>query len=135
MRLLAWAIISALVPNTIAWVGQALAQAGESCVLGRDNGSDQPQEAFQLVAVGEDAEAFGAAAEDDRKIGQANGIAVGDLAQRVFAVRGGGTLGLVAAQGLPTSCRNHLRWCFQAQPPVTEPRVMARRVPLTQIAA
>ena len=39
------------------------------------------------------------------------------------------------AQGLPTSWRNHLRWCFQLQPRVTEPRVMARKVPLTQIAA
>ena len=36
---------------------------------------------------------------------------------------------------LATSSRNHLRWCFHAQPPVTEPRVIARTVPLTQIAA
>jgi len=59
---------------------------------------------------------------------------LGDLAQRVFAVRGGWIVG-TGAQGLPTSWRNHLRWCFQAQPPLTEPRVMARKVPFTQIAA
>src|SRR6185295_9892489 len=36
---------------------------------------------------------------------------------------------------LAASSRSHLRWCFQAQPPVTVPRVMARTVPFTQIAA
>ena len=36
---------------------------------------------------------------------------------------------------LATSSRSHLRWCFHAQPPVIEPRVIARTVPLTQIAA
>ena len=35
----------------------------------------------------------------------------------------------------PTSLRSHLRWCRQAQPPVTVPRVMALIVPRTQIAA
>jgi hypothetical protein len=34
-----------------------------------------------------------------------------------------------------TSSRSHLRWCRQAQPPVTEPRIMARMVPRTQMAA
>ena len=72
-------------------------------MLGGDDGRDQPQETFQLVAVGENTEALGAATEDGREIGQTDGIAVGDLAQRVFAVCGGGTRGLVAAQGLPTS--------------------------------
>jgi hypothetical protein len=104
-------------------------------MLGRDDCRDQPQEAFHLMPVGELAQALGAAAEDGREIGQANGIALGDVAQRVFAIGRSGNLGLVAAQGLPTSWRNHLRWCFQAQPPVTEPRVMARKVPFTQIAA
>ncbi len=110
-------------------------QAGERRLLGRHDGCDQPQKALQLVPVGELAQALGAAAEDGAKIGQPNGIALGDVAERVLAIRRRGILGLVAAQGLPTSWRNHLRWCFQAQPPLTEPRVMARKVPFTQIAA
>jgi hypothetical protein len=36
---------------------------------------------------------------------------------------------------MATSSRSHLRWCFHTQPPVTEPWVIARTVPLTQIAA
>ena len=35
---------------------------------------------------------------------------------------------------LATSSRSHLRWCRQAQPPVTRPRVMAGMVPRTQMA-
>ena len=72
-------------------------------MLGGDDGRDQPQEAFQLMAVGKNAETLGAAAEDSRQVGQADGIAVGDLAQRVFAVCGTRCIRCVAAQGLPTS--------------------------------
>ncbi len=103
-------------------------------MLGRHEGGDHTQEAFQLVPLGQRLQALGTTREDRGEIGQANGIALGDLAQRVFAVRGGWIVG-TGAQGLPTSWRNHLRWCFQAHPPLTEPRVMPRKVPLTQIAA
>ena len=80
--------------------------------------------AFELVAGSQRLQPLGAAAEDRREIGQANRLALGDLAQYVFA-EAAGRVARAAAQGLPTSWRNHLRWCFQAQPPVTEPRVMA----------
>jgi hypothetical protein len=78
-------------------------KTGECRVLGRDDGCDQPQEAFQLMPVGELTQPLGAAAEDGGEIGQAHGIALGDVAQRVFAKGCRGTRGLVAAQGLPTS--------------------------------
>ena len=35
----------------------------------------------------------------------------------------------------PASSRSHLRWCRNAQPPVTVPRVMALIVPRVQKAA
>ena len=63
-------------------------------------------------------------AQDRGEIGQADKLALGDRAKGVFAVTGA-RVGRAGTQGLPTSWRNHLRWCFQAQPPVTEPRVMA----------
>ncbi len=116
-------------PRQRAW-----RQALEGGVLGRHESGDHAQEAFQLVPLGQRLQTLGTTVEDRGEVGQANGIALGDLAQRVFAVRGGGIVG-TGVQGLPTSWRNHLRWCFQAQPPLTEPRVMARSVPLTQIAA
>ena len=71
-------------------------------------------------------QSLGPPGKDGDEIGQPDGIALGE--------RANGVVGQVA-QGLPTSWRNHLRWCFQLQPRVTEPRVMARKVPLTQIAA
>jgi hypothetical protein len=36
---------------------------------------------------------------------------------------------------LATSVRSHLRWCFQAQPPVTNPLIIAGKVPRSQMAA
>ena len=113
---------------------RARRQVGQRLVLGRDQGRDHAQEAFQLVARRQRPQPLGAAREDRREIGQADGIALGDLAQGGFA-EAGGRIVRAAAQGLPTSWRNHLRWCFQLQPRVTEPRVMARSVPLTQMAA
>ena len=103
-------------------------------MLGRHQGRDQPQEAFQLMPGCKRLQARSAAQKDRREIRQTNGNTLGRLAEDVFAETGGRIVG-AAAQGLPTSWRNHLRWCFQAQPPVTEPRVMARSVPLTQMAA
>src|SRR3546814_4449910 len=35
----------------------------------------------------------------------------------------------------PRNCRSQALWCFQAQPGVTVPRVMARTEPFTQIPA
>ena len=109
-------------------------QTGERFLLGGDQRRDHPQERFELVARGQCLQPFGTAAEDRCEIGQANRRALGDLAQYVFA-EAAGRVARAAAQGLPTSWRNHLRWCFQAQPPLTEPRVMALIVPFTQMAA
>jgi hypothetical protein len=36
---------------------------------------------------------------------------------------------------LAMSARSHLRWCFQAQPPLTKPLIIAGKVPRSQIAA
>ena len=79
-------------------------------------------------------QALGTVRKDRCKVWQTDRIALGDLAQRGLAEAGNGIVG-IATQGFSTSWRNHLRWCFQLQPRVTEPRVMARSVPLTQIAA
>ena len=109
-------------------------QTDERCLLGGDQSRDHAQEIFELVPRGQRLQPVGTAAEDRRQIGQANRCALGDLAQYVFA-EAAGRSARAAAQGLPTSWRNHLRWCFQAQPPLTEPRVMALSVPLIQMAA
>jgi len=103
-------------------------------MLNRYQRGYHPKEAFELMALGEALQALGTADEHRSELGQANGIALGELAQGTLAKAGRWELGLVA-QGLPTSCRNHLRWCFQLQPRVTDPRVMARSVPLTQMTA
>ena len=103
-------------------------------MLGRDKGRDQAEKAFQLVPWRQRLQPLGTALEDRREVGQANAIALGNLAQDVFAEACGGVV-RTGTQGLPTSWRNHLRWCFQAQPPLTVPLVMALSVPLTQMAA
>ena len=101
-------------------------QACQRLVLGANEGRDHAQEALELVALRQFLQSLGAAREDRDEVGQLDGIALGDVAQNIFGRD---------AQGLPTSWRNHLRWCFQLQPRVTEPRVMARKVPLTQMTA
>jgi len=86
------------------------------------------------MASSERPQPLGTTQKDRREIGQADRIALGDFAQRGLA-EAGRRIVRAAAQGFSTSWRNHLRWCFQLQPRVTEPRVMARNVPFTQIAA
>src|SRR5258708_21669986 len=120
----------------LGWARQrAWRQARQRLVLGGGEGCDHAQETFELMARSERIQPRGAAGEHGGEVGQADGIALGDLAQRVLAEAGRWRFGTAVAQGLPTSWRNHLRWCFQLQPRVTEPRVMARKVPLIQIAA
>ena len=77
-------------------------------MLGRHQGRDQAQEAFQFMPGGKGLQARGAARKNRGEIGQANGIALGRLAQNVFADTARRVAGAVA-QGLPTSWRNHLR--------------------------
>ena len=103
-------------------------------MLSRRQRGNHAQEALEFVTFGQHLQSCGAPREDGGEIGQANRRALGDIAQYVFAEAAGRVV-RTGAQGLPTSWRNHLRWCFQAQPPLTEPRVMARSVPLTQMAA
>ena len=58
----------------------------EGRLLGVDKGRHHAQESFQLVAGRQLAQPRGAAHEDGREIGRPDAIALGDLAQRVFAV-------------------------------------------------
>ena len=104
-------------------------------MLSRNDSRNQSQETLQLVPRGQCLQAVGAAGEDGGEVGQTDGIAIGDLAQCAFAVGRRWRNGMVVGQGLPTSWRNHLRWCLKPQPRVTVPRVMALIVPFTQIAA
>jgi hypothetical protein len=65
-------------------------------MLGGDQGRDHAQEALQLVPTGQRRQPLGAPGEDRDQIGQANGIALGELAQRVLAEVRSGTVRLVA---------------------------------------
>jgi hypothetical protein len=71
-------------------------------VLGGHEGRDHLQEALEFVALGERAKPRGAAGEDGGEIGQANGLALGDLAEGRFT-KAFGSLARTAAQDLPTS--------------------------------
>ena len=109
-------------------------QVGQRTMLGGNQRRHQAQEAFELVSGRQSRQPRCAPGEDRCQIGQADPFTLDDIAQGVLAEPAGGRYRCLG-QGLPTSCRNHLRWCFQLQPRVTDPRVMARNVPLTQMAA
>ena len=109
-------------------------QVGQRSMLGGNQRRHQAQETLELVSGSQRRQARRTPGKDRGEVGQAHPFTLDDIAQGVLTEPWAGRDRL-AAQGLPTSWLNHLRWCFQLQPRVTEPRVMARRVPLTQMAA
>jgi hypothetical protein len=54
-------------------------------VLSCDERCDHAQEAFELVAGRQGQEPFGTAVEERGEVGQTNGFAPGDVAQRILA--------------------------------------------------
>ena len=73
-------------------------QTVERGVLGRHERSDHAQETFQLMAGCQFLQARGTPRKHRGEIGHTDGIAVGDLAQRVLAIGCGGGLRLLATQ-------------------------------------
>jgi hypothetical protein len=93
---------------------------------------DEPKVVRHRVAVGQSLEASYAPLEERTEIGQPDERGpcdVTDIDGIDDRSRNRHLLPLAA------SSRSHLRWNLQAQPLVTVPRVMARTVPFTQIAA
>jgi CheY-like chemotaxis protein len=100
--------------------------------LGAADRGGEPQVIGQRVSGRERLQPLGAAVEQGGDIGQAD---EGRLC-------GGPDFGGFGDDPLrrhfwplAASSRSHLRWCFQAQPPVTMPLVIALTVPFTQMAA
>jgi len=81
-------------------------------------GCDHTQEDFEIVAGRPAPQPLGAAREDGGEIGQANRHRLGDRAQACSRAEAGRRSSGPMLR-LPTSWRNHLRWCSTAQPPVT----------------
>src|SRR5262249_14820757 len=109
-------------------------QALQRLVLGGREARHHAQEALELVTLGQRRQTGRASREEGGEVGQPHRLAEPKLTKRILTESRGWQFGRVA-QGLPTSWRNHLRWCLKPQPRVTEPRVMARNVPRTQITA